>query len=320
MMWKFVTDKKNSSFRDAYVNTLDEIMEKDKNVVVLEADLMNSSSTSSLFKKYPEQCVNFGISEANMISAAGGMSKAGLLPFAHSFAPFITRRVLDQIYMSIAYSKNNLFIYSSDAGIWAQRNGGTHTANEDIAVLSSVPNCKVFDPSDPIQFSWLMKNYIKNKGLYYVRSGRKATIPHIYDENSEFEIGKGIVLHKGTSEIAIIASGMMVHESLEAAKILKQKNINVSIIDMFSIKPYDVELLHDIFKENKMIIVAENHSRIGGLGTIVAYEMAKSEYRPVFKHISIPDTFGEVGSLDYLKNKFKLNASDIVDCILDERK
>lgn len=312
------TEKKATSFRETYANTLNELIIKDNNVMVLESDLMKSSTTDFLFEVHKNNCVNFGISEANMISAAGGMSKAGLIPYAHSFAPFVTRRPLDQIYMSIAYSNNNLFIYASDAGIWSQRNGGTHTTNEDIAIMNAIPNCHVFNPSDPVQFKWLMNNYHKNKGFYYVRGGRKNKIQHLYKEDSTFEVGKGIVLHKGKSKIAIVTAGMMVSESLKALNSLKHKKIDPTIVDMFSIKPYDEELLQQIIKENELVIAVENHSKFGGVGSIVAYEIAKSNYNPSFKHIAIPDAFGEVGSLEFLMNKFKLSSSDIENSILEE--
>ena len=317
MKISFETDKKTTSFRTTYCQELDRLIKSDKDVVVLEADLMKSSGTETLFKDHPDQCVNFGISEANMISAAGGMSKAGLIPFAYSFAPFVTRRPLDQIYMSVAYSDNHLFIYASDAGIWSQRNGGTHTTNEDIAIMSAIPNCKVVNPSDPVQLRWLMNNYHENKGFYYVRCGRKNEIQHIYKEDSIFEVGKGIVLHQGTSKVAIIAAGMMVSEALIATDILKKHMIDPTIVDMFSLKPYDESLIQHLISENDLILVAENHSRIGGLGSIIAYEIAKSRHNVVFKHIAIPDAFGEVGSLEFLKNKFKLNATDIADSILE---
>lgn len=317
MNWSLEKTDKKSSFRSAYVNTLDAILAEDDKVMVLESDLKNSSGTTPLFEKYPDNCVNFGISEANMISAAGGMSRAGMIPFAHSFAPFITRRVLDQFYLSIAYSNNNLFVYSSDAGIWSQRNGGTHTANEDIAVMSAIPNCFVFDPSDPVQFGWLVRQYHKTKGIYYVRSGRKAEVAHIYAEDSEFEVGKGIVLREGASAVAVISAGMMVQESLEVAEGLRPEGIDVTVVDMFSIKPYDAGLLQKIISENDVVLAVENHSKIGGLGAAVAYEIAKSRFNPVFRHIAIPDAFGEVGSLDYLKEKFALCHSDIKENIIE---
>lgn len=319
MKWKLETENKMSSFQEAYAKTLEKLIQNDDRVMVLEADLMKSSGTSSVFENYPDNCVNFGISEANMISAAGGMSKGELIPYAHSFAPFITRRTLDQIYMSIAYSNNNLHIYASDAGIWAQRNGGTHTSYEDIAIMNAIPECRIFDPCDPVQFSWVLKNYHEEKGLYYSRAGRKAKVQHIYTEDSEFEVGKGCVLRRGTMRKAIIATGMMVHEALSAADNLQTKGIDVSVIDLFSIKPYDKELLQTVIKTNDVIIVAENHSHIGGLGSIVAYEIAKSQYNPCYKHIAVKDSFGEIGSLEYLRNKFKLNASDIENAIMDNK-
>ena len=271
MTWTLELKHKQSSFRSAYTETLTELIQRDSRIMVLEADLMKSSATDGLFKAYPEHCINFGISEANMISASGGMSKAGLLPFAHSFAPFATRRALDQLYMSVAYSRNHLFLYGSDAGIWSQRNGGTHTANEDVAVLRSIPTCQVFDPSDPIQFRWLMRQYREQPGFYYVRGSRKNDIKHLYTEDSTFEIGKGVVLHQG-SKVAILACGVMVHEALAAADHLRSHGIDPTIVDFFSLKPYDSGLCQHLFATHDLIVVAENASAIGGLGSLVALE------------------------------------------------
>lgn len=316
MTWTLETADKKSSFRGAYADALSELIQKDNRIMALEADLMKSAGTDGLFKAFPDSCINFGVSEANMMSAAGGLSKAGLLPFAHTFAPFATRRALDQLYMSVAYSKNNLFIYSSDAGMWSQRNGGTHTANEDIAVMRAIPTCKVFDPSDPIQFKWLMRQYVKEPGFYYVRSGRKNDVKHLYSEDSTFELGKGIVLRQGRSKVALIAAGMMVHEALKAADLLNAQGIDPTVVDFFCLKPVDQALLDRLIATNDVVIAIENHSAIGGLGSIVATAIAHSDQRPRFRHLSIPDTFGEVGSLEFLKAKFKLRAEDIAEATL----
>lgn len=316
MTWTREQTEKKSSFRSAYTETLAELIPQDPRLMVLEADLMKSSATDSLFTRFPDRCINFGISEANMISAAGGMAKTGLLPLAHSFAPFVTRRALDQLYMSVAYSNNPLFIYGSDAGLWSQRNGGTHSANEDLAVMRALPNTLVFDPSDPIQFRWLIKQYGQRPGLYYVRSGRKNDIKHLYTEDSTFEIGKAIVLHQGQSNVAFIAAGMMVHEALAAATTLQAQNIDPTVVDCFSLKPYDAALIQHLIATHDVIVVAENASSIGGLGSLVALEMAKAEHHPKFRHLAIPDAFGEVGSLEFLQAKFKLRAEDIVQATL----
>lgn len=316
MTWTRELSDKKSSFRAAYTETLSTLIPQDPRLMVLEADLMKSSATDGLFKQYPEHCINFGISEANMISAAGGMSKAGLLPIAHSFAPFVTRRALDQIYMSVAYSKSNLFIYASDAGLWSQRNGGTHSANEDLAVMRAIPNALVFDPSDPIQFQWLIRQYQIHPGFYYVRGSRKNDIKHLYTDDSTFEVGKAIVLRQGLSRVAIISAGLMVHEALKAAEMLETRQIDPTVIDCFSLKPYDAELIQNIIASHDVLVVAENASCIGGLGSLVALEMAKSKSHPEFRHLAINDAFGEVGSLEYLQTKFRLRAEDIVNEIL----
>lgn len=316
MTWTLEKSALRSSFRGAYAETLMQLIQEDDRIMVLEADLMKSSGTDGVFKAFPDSCINFGVSEANMIGSSAGMSKAGLLPFAHTFAPFATRRVLDQLYMSVAYSRNALFLYASDAGMWSQRNGGTHTANEDLAVMRSIPTCQVFDPSDPIQFRWLMRQYVNSPGFYYVRAGRKNDVDHLYAEGSTFEIGKANVLRQGNSKIALIACGMMVKEALNAADLLRQQDLDPTVVDFFSLKPYDEALLQKLIQTHEVLIAIENHSAIGGLGSIVAMEIAKSDHHPRFRHLAIPDAFGEVGSLDYLKTKFKLRAQDIVDAVL----
>ena len=174
------------AMRDVYQETLKELMEKDKNVVMLDADLASASGSTKTFSDYPQQTINVGISEANMISSAAGLRLSGMKPFVHTFAPFATRRVYDQLYMSVAYSHNPIHIYGSDPGFWAQHNGGTHTSFEDLSLMLSLPEFVVTAPSTPRQFAWVLKEYYKeNKRPYYTRAQRKE-MPELYDEKTKF--------------------------------------------------------------------------------------------------------------------------------------
>lgn len=314
MKAKLANEKKTQSFKTIYANTLDELLSKDKNIVVLDADLSTSSGVAPLFKKYPDNCVNFGIAEGNMAGAATGMSKLGLKPYIHSFSPFVSRKTIDQLYLSAAYSKEHVHIYGSDAGIWSQKSGATHSTFDDIAIMRAIPTVNVFAPCDGVAFKWILEEYARNPGIFYNRGPRKNEVENIYADDATFEIGKGYVLKEG-KDIAIIAIGMMVQESLKAAEELKKDGIDVTVVDLFSIKPYDKELLQELICNNKIIVAAENASCIGGIGEIIGKEIALSTNNPKFIHIAVNDTFSEVGTLDYLKNKFGLDYQNIVEKI-----
>lgn len=314
MKAKLATEKKTQSFKTVYANTLDELLSKDKNVVVLDADLSTSSGVAPLFKKYPDNCVNFGIAEANMIGAAAGMSKLGLKPYTHSFAPFASRKTLDQLYLSAAYSKGHVHIYGSDAGIWSQKNGATHSTFDDIAIMRAIPEVSVFAPCDGVAFKWILEEYARNPGIFYTRGPRKNEVENIYADDATFEIGKANVLRQG-KDVTIIAIGMMVHEALKAAQELSKQGIEVTVVDLFSIKPYDSQLLQELISDSKIIVAAENASCIGGIGELIGKEIALSKNNPKFIHIAIKDTFSEVGSLDYLKKEFGINYENIVEKI-----
>lgn len=299
--------------RQVYQNTLKELMDKNKNVVMLDADLASASGSTSTFKAYPNQTVNCGISEANMISSAAGMSLTGIRPFVHTFAPFATRRVADQIFMSCAYSKNPIHIYGSDPGFWAQHNGGTHTSYEDMAVISSFPEVVVSAPSDAAQFAWVLNEFMEHNRVFYTRAPRKE-VPNIYPENEKFELGKSRTLHKG-NDIAIIAIGDMTHQALKAYESLKDKGINVTVVDTIFLKPFDEGMIKEIIKDHNFVITIENHTKIGGLGSTVATHLSLNGYQGKFDMVAVNDEFGEVGEASYLQEKHKLNAENLIDKI-----
>ena len=226
--------------REAYCDTMLSLAASNKNIVALDADLVSSSGMKKFFEAYPDRAIQCGIAEANMIGVAAGLSLVGKIPYAHSFGPFASRRVCDQIFISAAYAKLNVRIIGSDPGVTAAYNGGTHMPFEDMGVLRSIPEITLIEPTDPVMLSDIVRQLADLYGVYYVRMARKNTIG-IYEEGSIFEIGKGNLLRNGT-DVTIIASGIMVAEALKAAEMLADEGVSARVVDMFTWKPMDAEL------------------------------------------------------------------------------
>jgi len=302
-----------NEMREAYAETLLELAKKDKNVVALEADLMSSISTNKIKKDIPSQLINCGIMEANMMGVAAGFSLTGKIPFVHTFAQFATRRAFDQLFVSCAYAKLNVKILGSDAGVTAEHNGGTHMAFEDLGLARLIPNATVYEASDSTMLRALLKQSYEEYGVHYIRTIRKKAVK-LYDVGESFPKGKGKILRDG-KDVALVASGIMVSEALLAANILADKGIDAMVIDMYSIKPIDKELLIYAAKKTGLIITAENHNVIGGLGSAVAETL--SEHHPVpVRRIGIREQFGQVGKTEYLKEVYKITANDIASAVL----
>lgn len=298
--------------RQMYANTLLEMAQKNPNVIALEADLMSAITTSKIIGEIPKQLINCGIMEANMMGVASGLSLTGKVPYVHTFAQFATRRAFDQLFVSGAYARLNIKILGSDSGVTAEHNGGTHMAFEDLGLARLIPNANVYEASDANQLGYLLRKVEREYGIHYIRTIRKKAVK-LYDENETFESGKGKVLRNG-DDVTIIASGIMVAESLKAADILQSKGIEASVIDMFSIKPIDKDLIVQYANKTRAIVTAENHNIIGGLGSAVAEVL--SEHCPTkMRRIGIKEQFGQVGKEDYLKEFYKLTASDIVKSV-----
>lgn len=304
---------KTQEFRQVYAETLGELLAEDEKVVIVDSDLAGAVNTSGLFEQYPERAINVGISEQNMVGVAAGLSSIGYTPYIHTFAPFASRRVLDQVFISLAYSKNSAHIFGSDPGLYAQYNGGTHTTFEDLSVLRAISGITITAPSDANAFRWVLNNYHQNKGVYYTRAPR-AKFMDVYEDDSNFEYGKGNVVKEG-SDIAVIALGTMVQDSLEAAEILKAKGISVEVIDMFFVKPYDQELLQKTISKFDKIVTVENHNKYGGISDIVAREIVESKKTVDLGIVAVNDRFGEIGNVEYLKETYGLSIKDIVNKI-----
>lgn len=298
-----------TELRKVFSETLRQLMENDPNTVYLEADLGGAIGTAKLLKEKPEQAIDIGIMEANMIGVAAGMSVKGKIPFVHSFGTFATRRCADQVFLSGCYNKANVKIIGSDPGVSAEANGGTHMPLEDIAVFRAFPEMKIFDVAEPSLLAFVLESAAKNYGMTYIRFPRKLNKTY-YAADQKFEIGKGVVLAEGT-DVTLVASGIEVFEAISAAEKLAAMSISAEVIDMFTIKPLDEELIIKSAKKTGAVVTAENHNIIGGLGSAVAETLGEHFPAPI-RRIGSRDHFGEVGSQSFLMEKFHMTADDIV--------
>lgn len=297
--------------RATVVDALKAAMSVDEKIIALDADLGGASKWTELAQSTPERFINVGIAEANMVGVAAGLSLTGYIPFIHTFGPFATRRVLDQIYLSGAYADNTINIYGSDPGFTAGHNGGTHTTWEDVALLRSIPEVIICDAADEVQMDWIIKEFARLKGVHYVRGNRKG-VKNIYAPGSTFKLGKGNVLREG-QDYLIVATGQLVSEALEVANALEAKGESVEVIDMFTIKPLDKELLLERFIGKEVVITIENHSITGGLGSAVAEVLADNGLEIPLKRVGVDERFGQVGTPAFLQEEFGLTTTKILE-------
>jgi len=315
-MWNLLTEPfAAKEQRVVFVETLQSLIDENPHVMAMEADLGGASGFRKIKQSHPAHFVQAGISEANMIGVAAGMSMRGYIPFVHTFAPFIARRACDQLFMAGAYSKNTINIYASDPGVCAAANGGTHTTLEDLGFMRALPEALVFDPADGVQLAWLLHELAGLRGIHYIRTTRKNIRP-IYAPGSTFEIGKGNILAEG-KDVLIIAMGELLSESLDAAAELRKNGIGVEVIDMFTVKPLDSDLILREAAGKKLVVTCENHSVINGLGSAVADVLAQAALAVPLRKIGVNDQFGQVGSLQYLKQTYGLTAEHISSVVTE---
>ena len=300
--------------RESFGRALEELGMENKKVVVLDADLYNSTKTEYFKEKYPDRFINVGIAEADMIGTAAGLATCGKIPYASTFAAFATGRVYDQIRTSIAYPKLNVKICATHAGITVGEDGATHQMLEDINLMRGLPNMVVMSTSDDIETKWAVKEIAKYNGPVYLRLSRYK-VPRIYDEKTKFEIGKGIQIGNGT-DATIFATGVTVSEAIEAQKILKEKGVDVRVVDIHTIKPIDKELIIKCAKETKKLISVEDHSVIGGLGTAIS-EVLTDNYPKKLVRMGIDDTFGRSGRAEDLMKYYGIDKNAIVEELID---
>lgn len=304
-----MADKKAT--REAYGEALAEFG-ADERIVVLDADLSKSTKTDTFKKKYPERFFNSGIAEADMMCVAAGLSTCGKIVFASSFAMFAAGRAFEQIRNSIGYPHLNVKIGATHAGISVGEDGATHQCLEDMALMRSIPGMVVLNPADAVEARLAVKAAIEHNGPCYLRFGRLA-VDTIFDDNYDFQIGKGVEIKEG-SDATIIATGLMVGFAMEAAEILKAEGIDVRVVNIATIKPIDKDIIIKASKETGAIVTAEEHNIIGGLGSAVAEVLCESA-PCIMKRIGTKDVFGRSGTPKELFKEYELTAEDIVKSV-----
>ncbi len=296
--------------RAVLAEELKKLMANDDKVVVIDADLAKASGTWGLRKDFPDRAIDVGIAEQNMVSIAAGMSSYGYKPWVTSFTPFVSRRVCDQITLSVCYAKQNVKIVGTDPGICAEINGGTHMGLEDIGTLRSIADLVIFEPVDTVQLRQALPVIAGLDKSVYIRLFRKK-IADVFDENTyKFDMFKADTIQEG-SDVSIFCSGIMVQETMLANEILKKEGIKADIVNIHTIKPIDEDAIVKSVAKTGCAITAENHNIHGALFSSVAEVLAKRKPTPCLP-IGINDRFGEVGKLPYLKQVFHMTAEDIV--------
>ncbi len=299
--------------RQILCECLDAMMAENENIVVIDADLAKPNGTFPLRKKYPDRAIDVGIAEQNMASVAAGMSSYGFIPFITSFTPFASRRICDQIAISIAYAKQNVKIIGSDPGIAAEFNGGTHMSMEDIGVLRSIPELVIFEAVDTAQLKQALPQIVAYKGPVYIRMFRKAIDDVFTNSDYQFQLFQADCLQEGNT-VTIFCSGLMVQETMKANELLKAEGIDAEIINIHTIKPIDREAVVTSAKKTGAVVVAENHNVIGGLTSAIC-EVLMEEYPVPLRAVGVKDQFGQVGKMSYLKEVYHMRAEDIVAAV-----
>lgn len=296
--------------RTVYADTLIELAREDNKICIVEADLMKATGTPSFQTEFPSRAFDVGVAEANMVGVASGLAAAGKIPFGASFGCFAARRAFDQFFISGNYSGLKVKLVGTDPGVSAIYNGGTHMPFEDIAMMRAVPGLTIVEPCDRRSLSALIRQTAYLEGSVYMRLHRKGGM-NIYDENESFTLGKGNVIKDG-SDVTIIAAGfVLMEEAVKAQKILEDEGISAALIDMHTIKPLDEELVLKYAKKTGAIVSCENAQAAGGLGGAIAEYLSENYPTPLLR-IGSQDKFGQVGTLEFLKESYGFTAANIV--------
>ncbi|AXI66746.1 TPA: transketolase family protein [Streptococcus suis] len=298
--------RQTKEMRLVYSDFLAQVGQEDTTIAAIEADLSSSMATNKLSSVLGGRYVNVGIMEQEMVGVAAGLSLLGYKPYIHTFGPFASRRVYDQVFISLAYAQLNATIIGSDAGISAEMNGGTHMPFEELGLMRLIPKARVYEVSDDVQFQAVLKETIKVDGLKYIRTIRKAPTA-IYQGGEDFS--KGYCVLRQGEDMTLLASGIMVEQALKAADQLEAQGVSVQVIDLFRIKPIHEDI--PALLSGRPVLTVENHNRIGGLGSSICELMATDLTTPVHR-IGIEESFGQVGQQAYLMDVYGLTAEHIV--------
>ena len=295
--------------RAVYARTMAELMQADRHICILDADLAKASGTLSLYRQFPHQMFDCGIAEQNMASIAAGMASYGFKPFIESFTPFATRRICDQVAISICYAGMNVKVVGTDPGVTAELNGGTHMSMEDIGVLRSIPGIVIFEPVDAVQLRAALPVISAYDGCVYIRLFRKE-LPDIFPADYKFDLFRADTLRSGT-DLTICVSGFLTSDVLEAADELQKQGVRCEVLNVHTIKPIDRETVVASARKTGAVLTVENHNVIGGLHSAVLEALA-AEKIPV-SAVGVADRFGEVGKLPYLREAMGLTKEDILE-------
>lgn len=305
-----MTEKKMAATRDAYGKALVELGRENPNIVVLDADLSVSTKTSLFAKEFPDRFFDMGVAEQDMVGTAAGLAAAGKIVFASTFAVFGSGRAWDQVRMTVAYTRLNVKIVVTHAGITTGEDGASHQANEDIAIMRALPNLTVLVPADAAETEKAIKAAAKFYGPMYIRLSRPKTPIVTENFNYEFKIGKGVVLREG-KDLTIFACGLMVATSLDAAEALEKEGVSARVVNLHTIKPLDKELIVSCAQETGAVVTVEEHSILGGLGGAVAEVLVENCSVPMVR-VGLKDIFGESGTPDELLVKYGLTSENII--------
>jgi transketolase len=319
-----ITGKENKQWsrlgsRATYGQAILMLAEKLDNLMVLSADLGNSSGLDRFKATYPDKFLNIGIAEQNMIGVAGGLAKEGSVVFASSFAPFITMRAAEQVRMNMGYMDLNIKTVAIGSGVSMSFLGNSHFGLEDAAIMRSIPNMTVVSPADCAEIVKTVFAAAEYPHPMYIRLTGAVGFPVIYEDDYDFQIGKAVEIKAGT-DVSIVATGSMVYESLEAAKILQEAGISVSVLNMHTIKPIDKNALDNLIRKGKTIFTIEEHSITGGLGSAVAEYVSSIPDSPVVNRIGLPDEFVITAEYRYILEKYGLVGSHIANTIKEKIK
>lgn len=295
--------------REVYGSVLAELGETNKDIVVLDADLSGSTKSAIFGKAHPERFFNMGIAEQNMVATAAGMSVCGKIPFVNTFTVFLTTLGLLSARDQICYANLNVKFGGAYCGMSDALDGASHHATEDIAFMRALPNMKVIAPADAAAARWATKYAAETYGPFYLRLSREV-YPDLYDENTKFELGRGAVVREG-SDVTVIACGIMVHKAIEAAELLAQRGVSVRVVDMYSIKPIDRELIKRCAEETGAIVCAEEHNIHGGLGSAVSEVLAYFGCGVPTEFVGLQDTFTESAPYKELLAKYGIDANGV---------
>ncbi len=305
-----MADMVKKATRESYGEALVELGNKSKDIIVLDADLAKATMTIKFKNEHPEQFIDCGIAEANMMGVAAGLSLTGKVPFASTFAMFAAGRAFEQVRNTIGYPHLNVKIGATHAGMSVGEDGATHQCNEDIALMRTIPGMTIINPADAVEAKAAVFAAAEFNGPVYMRFGRLAT-PIFNDEATyKFEIGKGVVVKDGT-DVTIVATGLMVYEAVMAAEELAKDGISARVVNIHTIKPLDNELILKCAKETGAIVTAEEHSIIGGLGSAVCDLLSAECPTPVVK-VGVNDTYGTSGPAPVVLKEYGLCAENIV--------